>query len=1348
VEKPVQTLRKMFSYCESKRGKTFYLFVLIVVFLIQSENKASSQTQIYPVSVTTQLSPPYSVNLADYAAPGCEQLKVIIVQRDLTQAPYMLYLKMEIELNGRLIVRNASQYAPAFKIDPGIPTVITGSDLLPFFDPQNMYFSGYSRETYLRTKLFPEGAYTITFTAYDWTRRNVALSHGGSMFCYLAKADPPMLNMPANNSFISFSTPQYLNFNWVSRNSSSPNSFNSTRYRYELFEMRIGGVSPSEIVQTTAPIFTRETESTSLIYSIAEPVLEKGMRYVWRVRAFDILGRDFIRNNGYSEVFSFVYGDDSQKPGTEEVSSIENFIAAAVSPRKARLEWETTFSYDRFKVFYRKKGSENKWYETETGQKTIDIKGLSPGQIYECKVQGKKGMMWGSLSDIDTVLMPLLNRAECGSEILTNVIVSNEPVPELMKLQEFDAVGFNVTIIEVYPGSSPGLYSGKGFVQVPLFGHKKIRCEFNDVLINTDYQLAAGNVRLLCDKSQGGDNAIWDIDEVFEGGADAGRIVDGTEAVDIIIPDVVISSSGNIILDSAAREILIVSGDADTIHVDVSEQLKNKTGPITLKDEEGNLFTVETATGKATSIGKAGSAGMKEQAANLPDKVSDKKGVVIFESVPGATRFAFDVKNKDYAKANLFNEAYRTMEMEDGTSYDVPFKLIPVGESDEVLARVSLKSKTIKSDSIRFISSAGTIYSAEKREKDEYVLTLPSGKENDGLEIFATCTDTKGKTYVLGKLIVISYTTKQPKLILVPVNGNGEDISADVVKGELDKVYGKVAVDWQVSIDENFEYQAGDLNISGSGLFSQYTEGMKMLNDEFIRQKGDSFDASAIYLFLLDESSDKSATGDMPRSKQFGYVFTGTAKQGGDEALYRTMAHEIAHGAFHLKHTFDEQYRIEKGTTENLMDYTSGTNLIMHQWAAIHDPGLVIGMFDKDEDAASIFYGKLILLDEKHTLLLNHVYDNNNSKNLKYLERIEKSRKENPSEASLDLDYTSKNEAEWVNTWKLRTVSSNDILPKIIQKIQNANKGEKIESLSVCEKGIYIGKYIINETEYPIAIYCNKSEISNLVKVQVSDEDELDEETNKKYIRCEETFLKYMIIAFYEEGANEPALVMQIEKFNISNRQNTRTIWLKYLNITNEENTNLEEEKIKEKDEKIVVEEVITRALVNMEEYLGNDYKKEYEDDLRTEMNDNATKNMDCSEFVSRYLQKLGLFDNVPLITTVDFRSPDDFSETKEGQKLQYISGSNRDDFVPKPGDVFAWSRGIDDGHTGVVVEYIEVNDYVVVMEAIGCKEPCSNDLVLNPNRGCCQVVKSTYRRTGKSLQSHAGWIGYFRPIF
>lgn len=39
-----------------------------------------------------------------------------------------------------------------------------------------------------------------------------------------------------------------------------------------------------------------------------------------------------------------------------------------------------------------------------------------------------------------------------------------------------------------------------------MFGHKKIRCVFKDVFINTDYQMVEGIVNLLTDNTQGSDN--------------------------------------------------------------------------------------------------------------------------------------------------------------------------------------------------------------------------------------------------------------------------------------------------------------------------------------------------------------------------------------------------------------------------------------------------------------------------------------------------------------------------------------------------------------------------------------------------------------------------------------------------------------------------------------------------------------------------------------------------------------------------------------------------------------------------------------------------------------------------
>ena len=203
------------------------------------------------------------------------------------------------------------------------------------------------------------------------------------------------------------------------------------------------------------------------------------------------------------------------------------------------------------------------------------------------------------------------------------------------------------------------------------------------------------------------------------------------------------------------------------------------------------------------------------------------------------------------------------------------------------------------------------------------IYTLPSGKDNDGIDVYAIYPRKNGQPDVLGKLTVMSYSMKRPRVVLVPVNGN--DLDAAKVKEELDNVYLPVAVDWQVSTDNsNFSASADSLDVTRSGLFSQYTPGMKKLNNAFVAHKKTDFDASAIYLFVLQYSDKVGATGDMPRSKQFGYLFTKTALAGGEKALYRTIAHEIAHGAFHLNHTFDSNYQIAEGTTNNLMDYQIG----------------------------------------------------------------------------------------------------------------------------------------------------------------------------------------------------------------------------------------------------------------------------------------------------------------------------------------------------------------------------------------------------------------------------------------
>ncbi|MDR2423543.1 MAG: hypothetical protein LBD59_02325 [Prevotellaceae bacterium] len=81
---------------------------------------------------------------------------------------------------------------------------------------------------------------------------------------------------------------------------------------------------------------------------------------------------------------------------------------------------------------------------------------------------------------------------------------------------------------------------------------------------------------------------------------------------------------------------------------------------------------------------------------------------------------------------------------------------------------------------------------------------------------------------------------------------------------------------------------------------------------------------------------------------------------------------KLGHGQFVLKHTFDKDYKLPQGKTDNLMDYTRGARHIAKwQWDLIHDPGVVMRVFERDKDAAS----RLIIIDKKHTALFNHVWD-------------------------------------------------------------------------------------------------------------------------------------------------------------------------------------------------------------------------------------------------------------------------------------------------------------------------------------------------------------------------------------
>lgn len=142
---------------------------------------------------------------------------------------------------------------------------------------------------------------------------------------------------------------------------------------------------------------------------------------------------------------------------------------------------------------------------------------------------------------------------------------------------------------------------------------------------------------------------------------------------------------------------------------------------------------------------------------------------------------------------------------------------------------------------------------------------------------------------------------------------------------------------------------------------------------------------------------------------------------------------------------------------------------------------------------------------------------------------------------------------------------------------------------------------------------------------------------------------------------------------------------------------------------------------------------------------------MDCSEFVSRYLHKLGVTKNIIYMTTANMTTQAAFRSIIDNDNIDLVEGSKLSTFKPQKGDIFAWGRlknGSWGGHTGVIYDYDNVKDTVTIMEAIG-KSGAVGERKQVKNGGYSgtnSTRTAVYDRLGGALYGHDGWFGYYRP--
>ena len=581
------------SAMNKKITKNNLLYVIFIPLLLIFNIKYLKAQGFYPVQSSVQLLPPYSTYLTDYAQPGSEKFRVILLQKDLSQASYQLRLRFSIILDGKTIMITSRSYnPPPFTLAPGIPTVISGADLADYLDSRYLDFVGYDRSQYEKSKSLPEGSFQICVTAYDYHRQNVQVSNVGCSFYYLAKNEPPLINQPACGSRILKRDPQQTIFSWLPRNTASPNSASNTEYLFQLFERRVTTKNPNDIVQTQPPVFSYTTDLPQLIYGSAEPPLIENMQYVWRVQAIDKNGKDEFKNNGFSEVCTFTYGGEN----VQDLGMVKEFNAEATNQRAGKMHWKLEpITFDAYKITYKKSGSDGEWAIKESSAGEIIVSSLEPNTEYETRIQGKKNSFYGNYSDIIRFKTPQTKIVSCNLPANNNIADITKPLTDATAGMIVKAGDIDVMLLEI-TNTGNGTYSGHGKMYLDFLAGASFEVNLDNIFIDQNKIVGAGKIYAVTSGADYVQNSNDPLAHINKKEQQANRIkykdVDFYENLityEFPIENVILKEDGNVdIIEKGADGKNITHSNTNIKDI----RAKNSDKALIIQDKTGNQYVI------------------------------------------------------------------------------------------------------------------------------------------------------------------------------------------------------------------------------------------------------------------------------------------------------------------------------------------------------------------------------------------------------------------------------------------------------------------------------------------------------------------------------------------------------------------------------------------------------------------------------------------------------------------------------------------------------------------------------------------------------------------------------------
>ncbi|WP_264536974.1 fibronectin type III domain-containing protein [Flavobacterium sp. N1736] len=873
--------------------KNFFKHIILFI-IVTFSGTAGVYAQLFPVQLTPVFNSPYSVKIADYATSIDTKMQLLINPTDISISQRQVRLKLYIQGNG-LNIQSSDYMAgqrPIF-INGGELQTLTNTDIAALFRLENL--QGITAAQYANG--LPEGMYSFCFEMYDFVT-NQRISQKSCASLYLILNDPPLLNTPQKNEQIAASEFPNIMFTWT------PRQINATNisYKFELKQLIDPSLDPQFAFQMSPILYEETLFGTALLYNLNMPILTPGMRYAWRIRAISTTGLSenaVFKNDGYSEIYSFKYTGSCAAPTF--------LLSEAQGNKSVKISWQGLPEHTRYQVQYKKQNVPNaQWFSTNSLNTQSLITNLEPGVTYQFRVGSScdpvtDGVQSFTYSGISTFTTPIesggVSAYNCG--IIPKINIQNQkPLTNLIQSETFTAGDFPVTVLELQEQHSP--YSGRGYIIVPYLADTKIAVEFNNIIINTDYQLISGVVETSY-------NPDWKnvIDtEDFTGEGQGGQI---EEKVPFDIKNIVVNANGDIVVNGKNGEQVTIPGGKDTV----------------ITDSSGKVYTVDSK-GNGSNEGAAPAPGGKPTPENT-DGV-DKSGQATAFTAKGATivfsgngsKYAFDVMPSN-ATATL-QKLYKKV-----GDAALPYKAVLNGDTDTVVATVTITDTIVKPEKIVFKTQNGANVPSTRNDKT-FVLTVKGNQTYAEEQILATIQQ-GDKWKVIGTFMLVHISAKEVNVALVPTDATSQNKLEEVI-ANTQAIYNKAGVKVnftkQPILDISKVISGNTIQTEKNTLTSTYSTEQQSINSLYQTTE------SSYVLFVTDKVSSTGQQGYMRLNGQFGYVF----KSG----LAKTPAHELGHGIFKLEHPF-ELYKTPESSTDLLMDNSSTGNVLNHQdWKQINDP--------------------------------------------------------------------------------------------------------------------------------------------------------------------------------------------------------------------------------------------------------------------------------------------------------------------------------------------------------------------------------------------------------------------------